>query len=265
MPQFEERRLSLWQGTIAALAEIAGEGPPLVYLHGPWGLAPDRDFVARLSRFRRVYAPHHPGTAPGDPEAVHRLDDWLDLVVYHGELFDRLGLASAEVIGHSSGGMLAAELAAAMPERVKKLVLIDPVGLWRDDLPIRNWMILPEDRRPSVLFADPAGPAAERFFALPADAAVRAEAQASLIWAQAATGKFLWPIPDRGLKKRIHRIAAPTLILWGTADSIIPPAYAAEFAARIKGARTALLDGAGHLPHLDRPDEAVRHIAAFLG
>jgi pimeloyl-ACP methyl ester carboxylesterase len=265
MPAVEERTLPLWQGTIAARIEVSGEGPPLVYLHGPWGLAADRDFVARLARFRRVYAPCHPGTAPGDPEAVHRLDDWLDLVVYHGELFDRLGLAAPEVVGHSCGGMLAAEIAAAMPERVQKLVLISPLGLWRDDLPVRNWMILPDAGRPAALFSDPAGAAAERFFALPADAEARAEVQASRIWALASTGKFLWPIPDRGLKKRIHRIAAPTLVLWGAADAIIAPAYAAEFAARIAGARTAVIAGAGHLPHLERPGEVARQIEEFLG
>jgi pimeloyl-ACP methyl ester carboxylesterase len=207
MPSFEARTLALWQGTIAARVEISGEGPPLLYLHGPWGLAADRDFVARLARFSRVYAPHHPGTAAGDPDAVHRLDDWLDLVVYHGELLDRLGLAAPAIVGHSCGGMLAAELAAAMPERVEKLVLIDPLGLWRDDLPVRNWMILPEDRRAAALFADPAGSAAEHFFALPAETEARAEAQASRIWAQAATSPCGAP-PTRS-SRRITRSNSP--------------------------------------------------------
>ena len=54
---------------------------------------------------------------------------------------DRLELKSAALIGHSFGGMVAAEIAAAMPERARRLVLIDPVGLWRDDLPVKNWML----------------------------------------------------------------------------------------------------------------------------
>jgi len=95
------------------------------------------------------------------------------------------------------------------------ILLIDPLGRWRDDLPVKNWMILRKDKRRGALFADPDGAAAERFFELPADPAARVEAQAGFIWSQACTGKFVWPIPDKGLKKRIHRIAAATLIIWG--------------------------------------------------
>ena len=160
--------------------------------------------------------------------------------------------------------MLACEIAAAMPGRATKLALIDPLGLWRDDLPVKNWMILPEDQRRGALFAGPAGAAAERFFALPADPGARVEAQAAFIWSQACTGKFVWPIPDKGLKKRIHRIAVPTLIVWGNKDQVIASAYAQEFAQRIAGAHVELIDHAGHLPHLEQPDQVARLVRDFL-
>jgi pimeloyl-ACP methyl ester carboxylesterase len=255
--------MRLWQDKIETEVEISGHGPSLVFLHGPWGLR-ERECLDRLAENHRVYAPHHPGTTRGDPDAIHHLDEWLDLVVYYGELLDRLGLDAVSLVGHSSGGMLACEIAAAMPGRVRKLVLIAPLGLWRDDLPVKNWMILPEDQRRAALFAAPAGPAAERFFALPDDPATRVEAQADFVWAQACTGKFVWPIPDKGLKKRIHRISAPSLIIWGKADALIAPAYAHDFARRITGARFALIDDAGHLPHLERPDEVVPLVRDFL-
>jgi len=73
----------------------------------------------------------------------------------------------------------------------------------------------------AALFADPKGEHAEKFFQLPSDAAERIDAQVGFIWSQACTGKFVWPLPDKGLKKHIHRIAAPTLIVWGKADGII--------------------------------------------
>jgi pimeloyl-ACP methyl ester carboxylesterase len=263
MPTVDTRRIRLWQDKVETEVEISGGGAPLVFLHGPWGLR-DHDCLDRLAADHLIYAPRHPGTTFGDPDAIHQLDDWLDLVVYCGELLDRLGLDAVSLVGHSFGGMLACEIAAAMPVRVRKLVLIDPLGLWRDDLPVRNWMILPEDQRRAALFADPAGPAAEQFFELPADPALRVEAQADFVWSQACTGKFVWPIPDKGLKKRIHRIAAPTLIVWGKADTVIAPAYAHEFARRIAGARLALIANAGHLPHLERPDEVVRLVRDFL-
>jgi pimeloyl-ACP methyl ester carboxylesterase len=264
MPAAEVRRLTLWQDRVETEVEILGSGRPLVYLHGPWGLGPDRDFITALAGANRVYAPKHPGTSRGDPEAVHALDSWLDLVVYHGELFDRLELDAPTVVGHSFGGLVAAEFAASGPKAVSRLVLIDPVGLWRDDLPVRNWMILPDHERRPSLFAHPDGEAARRFFAMPKDEGARVDVLAQRIWAQACTGKFVWPVPDRGLKHRIHRIGAPTLIIWGKADRIIPPAYAQEFAGRIGGARMELIDDAGHLPHLEQPAAVANAVCAFV-
>ena len=260
----ELRRVPLWQGTVDTEIEIAGTGAPLVYLHGPWGLPPDRDFVARLAETHTVYAPKHPGTSRGNTDAVHKLDTWLDLIVYYGELFDRLGLKSPIVVGHSFGALVAAEIAATMPAAVSKLVLIDPIGLWRDEAPVRNWMLLPEAERKTALFADPDGAGAKRFFAVPTEASERVEALAGLVWAQACTGKFVWPIPDRGLNKHIHRIAAPTLIVWGAADAIVPPAYAKDFAAAIKGAKMITIAGAGHLPHLEKTAETICAMQEFL-
>jgi pimeloyl-ACP methyl ester carboxylesterase len=261
----EVRRMKLWQNRVETDVEISGAGPPLVWLHGPWGLAPDRAFVARLAETSTVFAPRFPGTSRSNEEAVHALDSWLDLVVYHGELIDRLALKAPALVGHSVGALVAAELAAAAPRSVGRLVLIDPVGLWRDDRPVKNWMVLNDvERRPS-LFADPDGAAAARFFSVPTDASERIDTLAQMIWAQACTGKFVWPIPDRGLKGRIHRIAAPTLIVWGKADRIIAPDYAQEFAARIAGARAELIDDAGHLPHLEQPDAVAKAVKGFLG
>src|ERR1700692_1259910 len=115
MATAETRRLKLWQGRIETEVEIAGNGPPLVYLHGPWGLAPDRAFVARLAEQTTVYAPKCPGTSRGATEAAHALDSWLDLVVYYGELFNALKLSAPAVVGPSFGGVVCGEIAAARP------------------------------------------------------------------------------------------------------------------------------------------------------
>ncbi|HEY1293063.1 MAG TPA: alpha/beta fold hydrolase [Chloroflexota bacterium] len=253
-------RLRLWQDRITTEVEVVGSGPPLLYLHGPWGLSPDLAYVQALSASHTVYAPRYPGTTPGDPEAIHQLDSLLDLVTYHAELLDRLELRSATVVGHSVGGMLACEIGAAMPERVERLVLMDAPGLWRDDQPVRNWMIMPEDALRAALFADPPGDVANAFFAQPA----QPEPRADRIWALACTAKFIWPIPDIGLHRRIHRVRAPTLLIWGAQDGIVPPVYAEEFGQRIAGAQTAFVEGAGHLPHLEQPTAVVNSLNTFL-
>ncbi len=260
----EERRLKLWQGKVETEIEVSGNGPPLLYLHGPWGLAPDRAFVARLAAANTVFAPKHPGTTNGDPNAAHLIDTLWDLIVYYGELLDRLGLDTVALVGHSFGGLVAAEIAANTPNRVKSLVLIDPVGLWRDDHPVQNWMIMPESQRAQALFADPAGDAAKRFFARPEDKDARTASIVAFVWAQACTGKYIWPIPDKGLKHRIHRVAAPTLVLWGKEDGIAAAVYAGEFTARIAGARAELIDGAGHLPHLEQGERVAAILRKFL-
>src|SRR5215467_3857240 len=194
----EVRRVSLWQDRIQTEVEISGRGEPLVYLHGPWGLTPDRAFVAGLADGHTVYAPRFPGTTHGNPDAVHALDNWFDLIVYHGELFDRLELSAPAVVGHSFGGLLAAEFAASAPKSVGRLVLIDPVGLWRDDTPVKNWMILSDKVRRPSLFANAAGEAARRFFDVPGAPPGRPNTPGQITRAQPRTGKFVWPIADRG-------------------------------------------------------------------
>jgi pimeloyl-ACP methyl ester carboxylesterase len=256
-------RLKLWQGKLETEIEVSGGGPPLLWLHGPWGLRPDRDFLELLARRHTVYAPKHPGTSRGDPDAAHRLDGFFDLVVYYGELMDRLKLDAPVIAGHSFGGAVAAEIAATTPRRVKKLVLIDPVGLWRDDLPVQNWMVMPEEARARALFGDPQGAAAKRFFGFPEDAKDKLQAQIDFIWAQACTGKFVWPVPDKGLRKHLHRIAAPTLVIWGAADGVLAPAYADDFARAMASAKVERVDRAGHLPHLEAAETVARLIDNF--
>jgi pimeloyl-ACP methyl ester carboxylesterase len=102
-------------------------------------------------------------------------------------------------------------------------------------------------------------------FTPPEDPDARIMARVGLQWAMGATGKFLWPIPDKGLKKRIHRVQAPTLIVWGKEDRLSPPVYAEEFARRIAGARVEMVDHAGHAPHLEQPEAVGRLIRDFLG
>jgi pimeloyl-ACP methyl ester carboxylesterase len=79
-----------------------------------------------------------------------------------------------------------------------------------------------------------------------------------------ATGKFIWPIPDKGLKKRIHRVAAATLLVWGDSDRLVPLVYAEEFGRRLPKARLETVKGAGHAPHMEQPEATAQVVQAFL-
>jgi pimeloyl-ACP methyl ester carboxylesterase len=73
----------------------------------------------------------------------------------------------------------------------------------------------------------------------------------------------VWPIPDKGLRKRLHRIEAPTLLLWGDTDQVNPVIYVEEWQRRIKGAAVKLLPG-GHMLVHESPDAAAAAVKEFL-
>ena len=257
------RTVTVWHDRVPLRVHVRGAGPALVYFHGPWGLTWG-PFLDALARRFTVYAPEHPGTTPDEPEAIQQVDQLWDLVLCYDELLEQLALREMALAGHSFGAMMACEVAAQAPRRVKRLVLIDPIGLWRDDAPVINWMLLSPQEMPGYVFQRTESDAAKGLFSVPTDPEEGALARTRLTWAMGATGKFIWPIPDKGLKKRIHRIAAPTLLVWGEADRLVPRAYAKEFASRLPDTRLEVVAGAGHAPQLEQPEATVRVVQAFL-
>ena len=157
-----EQTIAVWDGGVRMRVLSAGAGPALVFLHGPWGLAWD-SFLDDLARSFTVYAPEHPGTTPEAHDDIYRLDGLWDLILCHDELLTALKIEEALVVGHSFGGMVACEL-AAYPRRVRRLALIDPIGLWRDTDPIVNWVKLSPTELPNYIFRDPAVEAAQQMF-----------------------------------------------------------------------------------------------------
>ena len=149
-------------------------------------------------------------------------------------------------------------------DRARRVALIDPLGFWRDADPITNWMLLNPGQLPGHIFRDPDGDAARRMFPPGDDEEAMLAARVRVTWAMGATGKFIWPIPDKGLKKRIHRVKVPTLLIWGKEDRLVPPVYAEEFLRRIAGARVLTVDDAGHAPHLEQPEMVARMVRDFL-
>jgi pimeloyl-ACP methyl ester carboxylesterase len=244
-----------WKSRVLA----AGEGEPVVFLHGEGGLSWD-PFLDGLAGGRRVIAPEHLGS--GTSQGVEHLQDMLDLVLYYCELFDALSLPAAPIIGHSFGGMVAAEIAAINPERVPKLVLIAPLGLWRDDHPIPDISTITAKRLPRMLFADPDGPAASAL-AMPDTGDPEALFQAAM--AMASILQFIWPLPDKGLSRRLYRVKADTLVVWGRQDQLVDPVYGEEFASVIGNARLELVDDAGHVPQIEQRGRVLSLVNDFLG
>jgi pimeloyl-ACP methyl ester carboxylesterase len=263
-PAISDESVDVWDGRITIRVKVAGAGSPVLYLHPAAGLAWD-PFLSHLAERHTVYAPEFPGTSAGDPHAIHRIDQLGDVVLAYEELVRKLGLAEPVVVGQSFGGMLAAELAATFPELPSSLVLLDPIGLWLDEHPVANWVATPADKLPELLFHNPASPAAQAMLALPDDPEQQVAAIAGMVWAFGCTGKFAWPIPDRGLRGRLHRIGVRTLIVWGRDDKLANVAYANEFANAIRGSKVALIDDCGHIPQVEQYEQTVTAVDEFLG
>jgi pimeloyl-ACP methyl ester carboxylesterase len=237
----------------------AGSGDPLLYIHGAGGLFWD-PLLGALAERRHVIAPEHPGA--GDSQGLEHVDDLWDLVLYYNELLDTLGVDTAPFVGHSFGGMVAAEIASTSPQRVEKLVLIAPIGLWRDDHPVPDISGIPPEKIPELVFADPTSPIAA---SMPAPDPTDPDALFRASQTMASVLQFMWPLPDKGLSKRIYRLKAPTLLVWGAQDRLVDPAYGEDFKALIADARLEIVDGAGHVPQLEQADQTIKLITDFLG
>ncbi len=260
-----EEVLSVWNDQLEIHVKVAGTGPPLLFLHSAGGprWVP---FLDRLSAEYTIYAPDLPGTSPADPHAIHKVETFADLLLMYEELVRGLGIAGAVAIGESLGGMMAADLAAHFPSLFSKLVLLSPAGLWRDDAPPRAIELIsgPPELAPEYLFFDYQSELAQAFFALPDDPELIPPTIAAIVWAQGCACKFLWPIPDHGLAKRLHRVTAPTLIIFGEQDRVIPSVYGQEFADRIAGSRLEVIERCGHIPHVEQLERTHELVAAFL-
>jgi pimeloyl-ACP methyl ester carboxylesterase len=238
----------------------AGDGDPLVFLHGEGGLAADSPFLAALARGRHVVAPLLPGY--GLSSGAETLRDMLAVTLHSFDVLDALGLDRPVLVGHSMGGMIAAEMAALAPREVERLGLVAPAGLWLDAHPVPDlFSTLPRDL-PALLFHDPE--CGERILTAGRDLDDPKFLEAFVIGNArqlAMASKLLFPLPDRGLAERLYRIRAKTVIIWGEADRLIPPAYGEAFCRGIAGAELITVPSAGHMVIVEQPAAVVAALA----
>jgi pimeloyl-ACP methyl ester carboxylesterase len=239
----------------------AGQGAPLLFLH--WELGPRWSaFHDRLAERWRVIAPSHPGF--GSSGGGDQLHDIHDLIYWYLDFLDDTALTGLPLVGHGLGGMIAAELAAVQPERFSHLVLLAPFGLWLPDAPTLDLFAASPAELSAALYADQTSPAAVAAARLPTDQAALIEQALERAKSQASAARYLWPIPNRGLSKRLHRVRAPTLIVWGERDGVISPRYGEAFRARIAGARLELISQAAHQLLDEQPDKLAALTLDFL-
>ncbi len=233
-----------------------GSGPDLLFLHGAGGITGADPFFAALSAKYHVYAPLLPGY--GESDECGEIRDMLDVTLHTLDVAEALGLKKPILAGHSMGGMIAAEMAAIAPNDVDKLCLICPAGLWLDEYPIPDLFTLLPYQLPAFLFHD--AEAGGKLMTAGMDFPNLEFLKAFLVQnarQMGMAGKLLFPIPDRGLRQRLYRIKAKTVLIWGESDKLIVPRYAQEFKKLIANCELVSIPEAGHLVTLEKTAQTV--------
>lgn len=237
-----------------------GTGPKLGWLAGFGGLPRWIPFLDELAKTRTVIAP----SLPGHPGATGHtlLDSHLDWICAVRELVIKAGLEGADLAGSSVGASFVAEFAAMWPHKVGKLALIAPFGLYDErDPPADVWAQRPDDQ-PGLLCADPQ--LWKDLKAVP-PGANSVEWPIEQVRASEAAARVFWPLGNTRLDKRLPTIIAPTLLLWGGEDRLMPLSYAERFAKAVKGPTTIrTIPKAGHLAELDQPTATANAILEFM-
>ena len=227
-----------------------GSGPKLGFLAGFGGLPRWTPFLDRLAERRSVIVP----SLPGYPGALGHnvLDNHRDWVLAVRQLLAAAGLDGADLSGSSVGASLAAEVAAIWPQSVKRLALIAPFGLFDEKDPPTDPWAQRNDAVPALMCADAANWNALKE---PPPGTNSPEWAIEQTRASEAAARAFWPLGNTRLEKRLPFITAPTLLLWGSQDRILPRSYAARFDEKISGeTEIRIIEGAGHLAELDQPD-----------
>jgi pimeloyl-ACP methyl ester carboxylesterase len=274
----EEHKVEIDGLTIRYLA--AGEGPPMVLLHGAGDNALDwRWVMPALAATHRVYAPD----LPGSPDSARPPADYSPAFFgrFVAGFLDALGIERAAMVGNSLGGLVALRVALSEPARVRALVLVDSAGLgsavnpaftsvnvpglgeaampfWRTPLGAyqRAW------GRTALLFAYPPGSVPREWLAEQrrlAQSPGYLEAHLSVLRA------LVRPLGQREvLVDRLSLLEMPTLVVWGARDRVFPERQAREAVGRLREGSLAVIPNCGHMPHVECPERFLAALDGFL-
>jgi pimeloyl-ACP methyl ester carboxylesterase len=242
-----------------------GRGEPLLYLHGMGGGGKWESYHMALGNDSLTYAPMLPGWPEGrPPERLTSVRDYATLVI---EFLDTVGLERVVLVGHSIGGWIAQYLAVEHPERISRLVLVDAMGVAEPDVLAPDVGAMNEEEFAAALFARLgllASAQQEGFGAVFTD--IRRSPEFEREWKGREVVHRLThgSYADAALTERLSDIGTDTLIVWGENDGIAPLAHGRRLRALIPRSELVVIEGAGHLPMVEKRETFHRICRDFL-
>jgi len=255
MSEPQTTKLSV-RGCSIALMRL-GAGRPLLFLHGGGG-AGWLPFLADLAARHDVLAPEHPGFGASDTP------DWLDsiqdLARFYLDLLDQLDLKNVDLVGHSLGGWIAAELAVRNTRRLSSLTLVGSAGIHVPGVPQVDTFLLNDEQLVRNLFDDP------KLIEAMVAQTKRPELEDVTLKNRTTTAKLVWQPRgyDPQLAKWLHRIDVPTHIICGANDRLYPKEYAAAYQRLIPGSTVTVIPNCGHIPQVEQRPAYIAALEGFL-
>ncbi|MFZ6873988.1 alpha/beta fold hydrolase [Undibacterium sp. Di27W] len=253
-----ETRVADLRPNLSIRFEQAGQGRPVLILHGGGGTPTVAGIARHLADIAFTILPTHPGWhGTPRPDELHSV---ADLARAYLLLLDHLDLSDVTVIGSSIGGWIATEMALQDEgKRISNLVLVNAVGIKVEGEEIADPFVLGPRGLAEHAFHEP-----DKFFIDPAS--LPAELQA-MQRANMATMRVIAGAPfmhDPQLRARLKQITIPVLVVWGTSDRVVTTAYGQAYASAFAHSRFAPVPLAGHLPHLEQPATTFAIIDGFM-
>jgi pimeloyl-ACP methyl ester carboxylesterase len=268
-PAIETWRIGSFELEVLRRGGGRPEAGPILLVHGINPIAPSAPFLDLLAAHGEIVAPSHPGF--GNSPRPEDFDTMYDLVRLYLSVLDAIPGERLTMIGFSFGGWIAAEVAVCGHKKLDRLVLVDPVGVklgGREERDIVHFFNTAPEELLRCAWHDPSRLPAGAY-GLGWHSALDAIGDAEIValarnWDALCLYAWRPHMYNPQLKGWLHRIAVPTLVLWGESDRIVTPDYGRAYSGLIPGARFEIIAAAGHHPELEQPHAFVDRVVGFL-
>jgi pimeloyl-ACP methyl ester carboxylesterase len=272
--QVEDRTITLDGARLRF--QRAGSGPALLLVHGLLGYSFSwRYTIPALAHHATVYAPDLPGTGFSDaPPGMHcSMRACAERLL---RFMDTVGIINCDLLGTSHGGAVAILAASMAPERIRRLILVDPVNPWSPHGTVLSLFLSNSVIAPIFLKLIPKLRILEEFYfrRMWGDPRrIRPGTLQGYMKPLLRPGAFKYGLSvlrswnrDLGeVKSALPLIShIPTLLIWGNLDAVVDPASAARVQSYFRNCRLLMMEGIGHLPYEEAPEEFNRTVIEFL-